>query len=245
MGDKPTVPVIETRSGMYTRHEFDQLCHMPYPPWEIEWRVGYAAFKGEDPKKRAEGDVTATLLAYVTGRAIQNRADLLFGKDGWANEILLTPQGVVYGMKVWMNGEWITKFDGSEYTSESETKGGISGGSKRSLVLYGPGRYLYSLPDTWADTLPSRNQGYPNKGSASIYNTQGKVVFYYANPSLPLWARPTRRELTLQITPDQRRLYEGILHDDDPRKVHAALRDTVPIAWTPILDDALAVSAKG
>lgn len=118
-----------------------------FPPDDIEWRVARA---GE-----TRGKVWAQVLAYITNRAIQERLDEVCGKANWRNEFAPGPDGgVICGISIKIDNEWVTKWDGADNTEFEAVKGGLSGAMKRAAVQWGIGRYLYSLPDTWADINP-------------------------------------------------------------------------------------------
>lgn len=155
----------------------------PFPADDVEWRIGRAGEKN--------GSVWAMCLAYVTNRAIQNRLDAVFGIDGWRNEYAAGPEGgVICGISVWHDErKWITKWDGAPATDIEAVKGGLSDSMKRAAVQWGIGRYLYKLPEGWADCGSERSPAHPNRGS---YKDKNKVehTFWWAEPALPAWALP-------------------------------------------------------
>jgi hypothetical protein len=82
----------------------------PFPPSDIEWRIGRAGNK--------DGKVWATCLAYITNRAIMERLDEVCGPDNWRNEYKTLPIGandstVLCGISIKVGDEWVTKWDGS------------------------------------------------------------------------------------------------------------------------------------
>jgi len=159
----------------------------PFEAHEIEWRVGATT----QDKRRGQA------LAYLSNRAIQNRLDEVFGANGWKNEYTLIKDGVQgrrknpetkewedYTKDAWLCGisiwdaekeQWITKWDGAENTDFEPVKGGLSGSMKRAAVQWGIGRYLYDLPEVWADIEP-----------------QGRSFRIKTVPVLPEWALPGR-----------------------------------------------------
>lgn len=156
----------------------------PFPAEDVEWRIGRAGEKG--------GNVWAMCLAYVTNRAIQNRLDAVFGIDGWRNEYAAGPEGgVVCGLSVWHDERkaWITKYDGAPATDIEAVKGGLSDSMKRAAVQWGIGRYLYRLPEGWADCASSRSDRHINRGEYKGSDGQ-KHTFWWAEPALPAWALP-------------------------------------------------------
>ncbi|WP_348624243.1 Rad52/Rad22 family DNA repair protein [Paenibacillus peoriae] len=136
----------------------------PFPPDEIEWRVG--STNGEKTKGIA--------LAYVTNRAIQNRLDNVFGVFGWKNEYReWKGSSQLCGISVKIDGEWITKWDGADDSNMEAVKGGLSDAMKRAAYQWGIGRYLYKLENVWVKINPA-----------------GKSYKLAEEPQLPDWALP-------------------------------------------------------
>ncbi|MCP1134371.1 Rad52/Rad22 family DNA repair protein [Paenibacillus polysaccharolyticus] len=136
----------------------------PFPPEEIEWRVG-----------STNGDKTKGIaLAYVTNRAIQNRLDEVFGVFGWRNEYReWKEKSQLCGISVKVEGEWITKWDGADDSNMEAVKGGLSDAMKRAAYQWGIGRYLYKLENMWV----------PIKAA-------GRSHVLVSEPQLPQWALP-------------------------------------------------------
>ncbi|MEZ2659308.1 Rad52/Rad22 family DNA repair protein [Aneurinibacillus aneurinilyticus] len=136
----------------------------PFPPEDIEWRVG------STNKDKTKG----LALAYITNRAIQNRLDEVFGPFGWQNQFKEWKQGSqLCGISVKFGDEWITKWDGADDSNQEATKGGLSDSMKRAAYQWGIGRYLYKLPQNWVDIEPI-----------------GRSYKIKKKPSLPSWAIP-------------------------------------------------------
>lgn len=147
----------------------------PFTEEDIEWRVQRAVSTSKGNK--------AVVLAYVTNRAIMNRLDKVFGPGGWKNEFIQwRSTGVLCGISVKIEGEWVTKWDGAEETNIEAVKGGFSGSMKRAAVQWGIGRYLYDLDEVWVD-VKERGQNYINDKKANVKG-------YWDNPILPSWALP-------------------------------------------------------
>jgi hypothetical protein len=151
-----------------------QRLQAPFPPEDIEWRVG-----------STNTDKTKGLaLAYITNRALQNRLDEVFGVFGWRNEFKEWKNtSQICGISVLSNGEWITKWDGADDSNMEATKGGLSDAMKRAGYQWGIGRYLYKLPDFW---MPLKNGKYLD-----------------GEPNLPTWALPSGHIQKPQNAPQQ------------------------------------------
>lgn len=120
----------------------------PFHPSAVEWKPGATAKDG----------TKAMALAYVDVRGYQNRLDDLLGLawsvtyTTWADRIIchLTIDGVTRSA----TGE----------ADAQDAKNGMAGSVaeamafKRACASFGLGRYLYDLPDQWAEFDPQRKQ---------------------------------------------------------------------------------------
>lgn len=149
----------------------------PFPEQHIEWRLQSCGEKN--------GKVWARVLAYVTNRAIMDRLDEVVGPENWRNEYQPAPcGGVMCGLSIKTDGEWVTKWDGAENTDIEGVKGGLSGAMKRAGVQWGIGRYLYDLEEGFADVSErGRYRG----------QTKERVSFRWDPPQLPKWALPEQQ----------------------------------------------------
>lgn len=123
-----------------TTIDFEALAE-PFPADEIEWRVGN---KTKDGRK-------ATLLSYLTSRAVQGRLDDVVGPARWRDAYTpLFEGGKIIGFLCEISievepGKWVGKMDAADVTEFEATKGGISSAFKRAAVKWGCGRYLYGV----------------------------------------------------------------------------------------------------
>lgn len=147
-----------------------------FPEKEIEWRI-------QSSGKNNNGKVWALCLAYITNRAIMDRLDEIVGPASWKNQFAPGPLGgIICGISIKIDGEWVEKWDGADETDIEKVKGGLSASMKRAGVQWGIGRYLYDLEATWAQIS---DQG---KFSAK---TKDGTWFKWDPPRLPSWALPT------------------------------------------------------
>ncbi len=114
----------------------------------------FAPFAVEDIEFRAgatnKEQTSAMALAYLTSRSVMNRLDEVVGPANWRDEYKPGPDGgVICGLSLRIEGEWITKWDGAENTQFESIKGGLSDAFKRAAVKWGIGRYLYGTPNFW------------------------------------------------------------------------------------------------
>ena len=162
-------------------------------PLELEWRIQSQGIKDGKPWGR--------VIAFVTARAIQDRLDTVVGPANWRNEFrpweIGTP-GVLCGLSLRLDGEWITKWDGAEQTDVEPLKGGLSGALKRSAVQWGVGRYLYDLPEGWAQF--SESGQYRTKIDGQTYR--------WDPPPIPRQFLPSERENHPTVEHPAQQLYE-------------------------------------
>lgn len=146
----------------------------PFLPHEIEWR--------------AQGRVInncVRVVPFITNRAIQKRLDQTFGLN-WKNTYEPWRAGVLCGLSVFINNEWVTRYDGAEETKISSLKGALSDAMKRAAVQWGIGRYLYELPEFWVNVFPVRPKA---DRVFFVKDSQGNYM-YWTPPDLPNWAVP-------------------------------------------------------
>lgn len=149
----------------------------PFPPDDIEWRVG------STNKEKTKG----LALAYVTNRAIQKRLDEIFGPFGWKNDYReWKNNSQLCGISIKHEGEWITKWDGADDSNMEAVKGGLSDAMKRAAYQWGIGRYLYEIPQTWV-----------------ALKQVGNSYVLAETPKLPAWALPAGHKQDAPKQPPQ------------------------------------------
>ena len=152
----------------------------PFHPYDIEWRISQCGMGRNNAPY-------AKVLAYVTNRAIMDRLDSVIGPDKWKNEFMPAPGGgVMCGISIRLNDEWITKWDGADNTNIEAVKGGLSGAMKRAAVQWGIGRYLYRLTENYA-VISDQGAHYQR---ASTQGRNQYPAFRWDAPKLPDWAIP-------------------------------------------------------
>lgn len=120
--------------------DFEALA-APFEPTDLDWRVGNKSKKGDK----------ATLLVYLTSRAVMNRLDEVVGPAGWRDAYTpLFEGGKIVGYLCELSvqvepGVWVSKVDGADNTDMEAIKGGLSSALKRAAVKFGIGRYLYDV----------------------------------------------------------------------------------------------------
>ena len=192
----------------------------PFPFDDLEFRLQSCGEK--------DGKFWGLVLAYVTNRAIQNRLDEVVGPENWKNEFTKGPDGgILCGLSIKINGEWVTKYDGAENTNIEAVKGGLSGAMKRAAATgWGIGRYLYNLKESWAVIAPDGKKG------KYTGQTKDKKYCKWDPPALPAWALPAGTPLQVEggtqaIIDLQKFLKDGALDDRPKMKAGAeqAIKD--------------------
>lgn len=167
----------ETGEVIGREQEIARELSKPFPWYDIEWRVARSWVKKNTEKCYVH------ILAYLTNRAFMQRLDDVVGMENWKNEFKEGPcGGVLCGLSLRINGEWVTKWDGAENTEFEAVKGGLSDAMKRAGVQWGIGRYLYNLPKAIVNVL--------DNGERWINDTKSGVKGYWTPPELPAWALP-------------------------------------------------------
>lgn len=136
---------------------------MPFHPSRIHWRVG--ATNGDKSQGIA--------LAYLDARDVMRRLDEVMGFN-WQAKYSLADSGLLIcdiGLKI--ESEWIWRANGAGDTQVEAEKGKASDAFKRAAVMWGVGRYLYSLPNEW---VPIKQKG--------------RSYVLASSPQLPAWATP-------------------------------------------------------
>lgn len=181
------------------KEELAEALQAPFPADHIEWRVQQAGEKNGTPWAR--------VLAYITNRAIMERLDHVFGPTGWRNAYTTGPGGgVLCGIGVLCEGEWVTKWDGAQNTDMESVKGGLSGAMKRAAVQWGIGRYLYDLDAGFANIHANGSHYQPEDRKNNRW-----PAFKWDPPALPVWALPSKDDSAVVGTTDPRVLKSDII----------------------------------
>lgn len=152
----------------------------PFPLEVIDWKPQTAGWSKGTPSKP-----WVKLLAYIDNRAIMDRLDDVCGVGGWRNEFQpLTGGGMLCGISIKIDREWVTKWDGSGATDIESVKGALSGSQKRAAVQWGIGRYLYHVDVTFGRIAPDDDWN-----AKEVKPKDGKP-FRWLPPNLPAWALP-------------------------------------------------------
>lgn len=108
----------------------------PFPPEAVHWRIG--ATNGDKTKGIA--------LAYLDARDVMQRLDDVCGVSNWQSRY---PFVGCCEIGILVDSGWVWKANGAGATDVEAEKGQFSDAFKRAGVLWGIGRYLYDLPNSW------------------------------------------------------------------------------------------------
>jgi len=114
----------------------------------------------------------AICVPYIDSRQAQDRLDEVCGMDGWCSEHFEV-KGNLY-CKVGINTlkGWIFKSDVGTESKEESIKGESSDSFKRGCVMWGIGRFLYSIKPR---KLPTKKDG---NGKEWVWSEEGKKLIY-------------------------------------------------------------------
>ncbi len=151
---------------------------------QIEWKIQTIT---KDEKK-------AMVVPYIDARAVQNRFDSVCGAQNWRNH--LTPVkaiangqeviNMLHGISVRiadLDGDWLTKWDGSNPSSIESFKGVISTSERRAAVQWGPGRDIYGLETEWVTLIDGKDGKCKGSFKSKLENRTKFVTFN--PPKLP------------------------------------------------------------
>jgi hypothetical protein len=199
-----------------TQDELIERLSAPFPPADVEWRVG----------SRTKDGQKGQALAYIDARAVMTRLDEVCGPQNWqtrypiaqASSFTYGPGGknpkdengrktekiilsetlgkTVCEIGIKIDGEWVWKADGSGDTDFEGEKGALSDSFKRAGVKWQIGRYLYNVGadwvhlDQWGKILPHELERLASKlPNAEVGVTVNEPTGLSKKPA-KFWAQP-------------------------------------------------------
>lgn len=123
----------------------------PFNPSCIEWLPKVVRADEKTLNERGYGMGKGLALCYIDARSVMARLDEVVGPEGWQDSYRWEGNRTICRLAILVNGNWIAKEDGSGDSQVEAEKGGISGAFKRAAVKWGIGRYLYDVPEIWAE----------------------------------------------------------------------------------------------
>lgn len=162
-----------------------------FSPTLISFRVG-ATTKAKDK---------GIALAYLNARDVMERLDEVCGPENWQARYPFMGCCDI-GIRLFRHGmapldsgsnEWVWKSNGAGQSDIEAEKGQYSDAFKRAAVLWGIGRYLYDLPNTWYPIEPHGNS-YRFTQEAEKQMTQFLYDWQYKR----VWDAPNDRKKFLE-----------------------------------------------
>lgn len=132
----------------------------PFQAHQIHWRLG-STNQSRVRKETGNQNALPTKgipLAYLDARDVMERLDEVVGPFNWQVRYPFTGCCEL-SIKDPETGEWVTKANGAGVTDIEAEKGQYSDAFKRAGVMFGIGRYLYDLPNTWVDLVNGKLSG--------------------------------------------------------------------------------------
>lgn len=140
-----------------------------------QWRV--QSFSKNKP--------VAQCVAYIDARDVMNVLDNIVGASNWQDDYKVINNQLFAGIGIYINNQWIWKWDtGTESQTEKE-KGIVSDSFKRAGVKWGIGRFLYDLEIRMVNTNGKKGDS-DIKGDSpqnttlrfpSVIDANGKIVY--------------------------------------------------------------------
>lgn len=142
-----------------------------FPRDAISWRAQSLTKAGDK----------ALALAYIDARDVMERLDAVCGPAGWQCDYPHADAKTVCRIGIKIGDEWVWKANGAGDSDIEAEKGALSDAFKRAAVLWGIGRYLYTIVSPWVpcDTYESNGKKHWKAWTAdpwSCVRTPGKPL---------------------------------------------------------------------
>tara|TARA_R110002020_G_scaffold2532_3_gene12150 strand:- start:6777 stop:7265 length:489 start_codon:yes stop_codon:yes gene_type:complete len=87
----------------------------------------------------------AACVAYIDSRDVQDLLDSVVGPENWECDYKQIGNVLYAGIGIFLNGEWVWKWDAGAESNIEKEKGAASDAFKRAGVKWGVGRFLYRM----------------------------------------------------------------------------------------------------
>jgi len=135
-------------------------------PITYKWRV----------QSFSKNKSSATCVAYIDSRDVQDRLDEVTG-GLWQSDYKEVKGNLFAGIALYINDQWIWKWDCGTESREDKEKGEASDSFKRAAVKWGIGRFLYSLKIRYVTANVKKSEGvWPH-----VVDDKGKQVWDLTN----------------------------------------------------------------
>lgn len=157
----------------------------PFPPEEVSWRLGSVS------KDKLRG----MALAYLDARNVMDRLDDVCGPSLWQATYPHANAKTVCSIGILCGEHWVWKTNGAGDSDIEAEKGAMSDAFKRAAVLWGIGRYLYTLESPWVEVEEIGKTG-KFRFAKSAYKELSMVLQRF-NQSLLRPTEPSKEKPTL------------------------------------------------
>lgn len=158
----------------------------PFAEDELEWKPQTIGKKGDR--------IYALLVPYVQSRAIMDRLDTVVGPESWTTElrpvVIKGEEGFVCKLSIRVDDEtadgweWTHREDVAPASDIEAMKGAASGALKRVAVQFGIGRYLYGLPQYWADDIKNGRAPADVTDAVRLYSKKDEIDAWCHAPKI-------------------------------------------------------------
>ena len=121
--------------------------HIPF-----KWRV----------QSFSKSKAVATCVAYIDSRSVMDLLDSVLGAENWQSDYKEIKGNLYAGIGIFLNGQWVWKWDCGTESQADKEKGEASDAFKRAAVKTGVGRFLYDQPMQYVEANEKKTQSnYP------------------------------------------------------------------------------------
>lgn len=103
----------------------------------------------------------AIMIPYVDARDIDERLDEVIGASGWQNDFKVVDNKLFGGIGIYINDQWVWKWDVGTASQTEKEKGMASDAYKRSAVHWGINREAYQIGTVKIKVKEYQGKHYP------------------------------------------------------------------------------------
>ncbi len=173
---------------MLKKEEFEKAVErlqQPFALRDLDWVPNFTYPKAD--QKTYENTMIG-IAPYVRREAIITRLNVVIGAGNWENRLEpLGKFGLYHGIAINCEGDWVTKFDGSQIyetnTDMDAIKSVVTQSIKRASEVWGIGLYLKFIPKLFAKKMPE--DYYDADEVWSGQSASGYIKIRWDHPDLP------------------------------------------------------------
>jgi len=107
-------------------------------------------------------------VAFIDARDVYKILDNVVGPENWQTDFKMVNSYLMGGVGIYINNQWIWKWDHGTESAMDKEKGQISDSIKRAAVQWGIGRFLYDLKIQKVKKVDYKGKGKPADNSGNI-----------------------------------------------------------------------------